>query len=362
MPSRALCFVLFFCCCSLPLQARQQAPADDYLLNVETLTEGLEHPWSMVFLPEGGVLISERAGRLRLYERGRLLVDPIPGLPRVDATGQGGLLDLALHPQFEQNRWLYFSYVDRTSEGYTTRLSRARYKNQQLSQVEVLFTALPRSRGGRHFGGRLVFDDLGSLYLSVGDRGTMARAQDKNDHAGIIIRINADGSTQLHAWGTRNAQGMALHPVTREVWFQEHGPRGGDEVNRLGEGLNYGWPRVTHGIDYTGLEISPHTDLPGMEPPLWHWTPSIAPSGMMFYTGTLFPRWQGQVFVGALAGRLISRLTVEQVGDIWEVTEQERFLQQLGERIRDLRQAPDGSIWVLTDARNGKLLRLTPSD
>lgn len=360
MPYRFLFFVLLFFCGSLPLHAQQQMPTDDYLLKVETLATGLEHPWSMVFLPEGGALISERSGRLRLFDQGRLLPNPIPGLPRIDATGQGGLLDLALHPQFTQNRWLYFSYVDRTTEGYTTRLARARYENQQLRQVEVLFTALPRSTGGRHFGGRLVFDDEGFLYLSIGDRGTMDRAQDRSDHAGSIIRLSDEGLSEVYAWGTRNAQGMTLHPVTREVWFQEHGPRGGDEVNLLRQGLNYGWPRVTHGIDYSGRQITPHVDLPGMEPPLWHWTPSIAPSGMMFYTGELFPRWQGQLFVGALAGRLISRLTVEQVGVVWQLEEQERFLQQAGYRIRDVRQAPDASIWVLTDERDGRLLRLSP--
>ncbi|SFX11607.1 PQQ-dependent sugar dehydrogenase [Marinospirillum alkaliphilum] len=357
------------------LQARV-LESDLYPLQVEQLTDGLENPWSLVFLPEGEVLITERPGRLRRLIDGQLMPQPVSGLPPVHPTGQGGLLDLALHPDFEQNRWLYFSYVDRNREGYTTRVARGVYRSGRLSAVEVIFTAEPRSSGGRHFGSRLVFDHEGYLYITIGDRGEMQRAQDPADHAGSVIRLHADGRIpdtnpgvlksgwrpEIYAIGTRNAQGMALHPETGEVWLQEHGPRGGDEVNRIQAGLNYGWPEVTHGRNYTGTSITPHQHLPGMESPLWHWTPSIAPSGMMFYTGELFPAWQGQLLVGALAGRLISRLEVSGSGDDWQVAEQERFFQVMNVRVRDVRQAPDGSIWVLTDDRNGQLLRLSPAD
>lgn len=358
---------------ALPSMART-LDSDLYRLQLEVLAEGLEHPWALAFLPEGEVLISERPGRLRVFRDGQLQPDPVTGLPPIHPNGQGGLLDLVLHPDFERNRLIYFSYVDRDRQGFTTRVARARYRDGQLSDLQPVFTAEPRSSTGRHFGGRMVFDANTRLYISVGDRGDMDRAQDLNDHAGKIIRLLDDGTIptdnpwvgeagkrpEIYAYGTRNAQGMALHPVTGEVWVQEHGPRGGDEVNRIRAGLNYGWPRATHGVDYTGLSLTPHKALPGMESPLWHWTPSIAPSGMLFYTGELFPRWQGQLLVGALAGQLISRLEVTGQGDAWQVVERERLLQSEG-RIRDLRQAPDGSIWVLTDARRGHLLRLTPA-
>lgn len=358
---------------SMPATART-LDSDLYRLQLDVLAEGLEHPWALVFLPEGEVLITERPGRLRVFRDGKLQPEPVSGLPPVHPNGQGGLLDLVLHPDFERNRLLYFSYVDRDRQGFTTRVARARYRDGQLSELQPVFTAEPRSNGGRHFGGRMVFDADGYLYISVGDRGEMDRAQNLNDHAGKIIRLRDDGSIpadnpwvgeagqrpEIYAYGTRNAQGMALHPVTGDVWAQEHGPRGGDEVNRIRAGLNYGWPKATHGVDYTGLSLTPHKTLPGMESPLWHWTPSIAPSGMLFYTGELFPRWQGQLLIGALAGQLISRLEVTAEGDAWQVVERERLLQSEG-RIRDLQQAPDGSIWILTDARRGQLLRLTPA-
>jgi glucose/arabinose dehydrogenase len=358
------------------LLASQQVPSDLYRLQVEVVAESLEHPWSLVFLPDGDALISERPGRLRLLEEGRLNPEPVRGLPRIHAEGQGGLLDLALHPDFANTAWLYFSYVDRTQEGYTTRLARGRYQEGRLNQVEILFTALPRSSTGRHFGGRIVFDDQGLVYLSVGDRGEKQRAQDTLDHAGSIIRLHDDGripednpfygrqqegQPEIYAWGTRNAQGMALHPETREVWAQEHGPRGGDEVNLIQAGKNYGWPEVTHGIAYWGGEITPYTEKPGMKSPLWHWTPSIAPSGMLFYTGELFTDWQGQLLVGALKDQLISRLEVQQQGDGWKVDEVERFFQPVDQRIRALYQGEDGSVWVLTDESDGQILRVTPA-
>ncbi len=338
---------------------------------VERVVEGLEHPWAIAFLPEGDLMITERPGRLRLVRDGRLLDQPVAGLPPIHVEGQGGLLDLALHPDFAENRWLYFSYAAAVAGGVTTRVARARLIDDRLQEVEVLFTATPASRGGRHFGSRLLFDDAGYLYITVGDRGTMARAQRLDDHAGTTIRLHDDGRVpadnpyvnmpsalpEIYTWGNRNAQGMALHPQTRAVWQHEHGPRGGDEVNRIHGGLNYGWPVVTHGVEYSGRTIGRGlTEKEGMQSPLYHWTPSIAPSGMVFYTGERFPQWQGHLFVGALAGRHLVRLELE--GE--HVVHEERLLEALGLRIRDVRQGPDDALWVLVDQPSAPLLRLVP--
>ena len=338
---------------------------------VETLAEGLEHPWAMAFLPDGEVLITERPGRLRIWRDGVLLEKPVSGLPTVRASGQGGLLDLALHPAFAENRWLYFSYAADHQRGISTHVARGRYQNGELNQVQLLFVAEPAGSGGRHFGSRLVFDDAGYLYITVGDRGDMPRAQRLDDHAGSTLRLHDDGRVpednpfldtpgarpELYTIGNRNAQGMTLHPQTRAIWQVEHGPRGGDELNRIEAGLNYGWPVITHGINYTGTRIGEGIqEMEGMEQPLYHWTPSIAPSGMAFYAGEAFPNWQGNLFVGALAHRHLARLVMD--GD--KVIQEEQLLKELGQRIRDVRQGPDGLLWLLTDDRNGAMLRLSP--
>ncbi|MBE0509884.1 MAG: PQQ-dependent sugar dehydrogenase [Gammaproteobacteria bacterium] len=338
---------------------------------VETLAEGLEHPWAMAFLPDGEVLITERPGRLRIWRDGVLLEKPVSGLPAVRASGQGGLLDLALHPAFAENRWLYFSYAADHQRGISTHVARGRYHDGALSQVQRLFVAEPAGSGGRHFGSRLLFDDAGYLYITVGDRGDMPRAQRLDDHAGSTLRLHDDGRIpkdnpfldtpgarpELYTIGNRNAQGMTLHPQTRAIWQVEHGPRGGDELNRIEAGLNYGWPVITHGINYTGTRIGEGIqEMEGMEQPLYHWTPSIAPSGMAFYTGEAFPNWQSNLFVGALAHRHLARLVMD--GD--KVIQEEQLLKELGQRIRDVRQGPDGLLWLLTDEKNGALLRLSP--
>ncbi|WP_409522445.1 PQQ-dependent sugar dehydrogenase [Nitrincola sp. MINF-07-Sa-05] len=346
-----------------------------YSLSLEIVADNLAHPWSIAFLPDGEVLVTERPGRLRRLVDDELLSEPVTGLPDVTASGQGGLLDLALHPEFADNRLLYFSYSDQTSAGMTTRVARARYESGQLQEVEPIFEALPRSSGGRHFAGRMVFDPDGYLYISVGDRGEMERAQNPSDHAGSIIRLNDDGSVpennpfvdqsqvrdEIFTWGNRNPQGLTVHPQTGEVWSNEHGPRGGDEINLIRSGLNYGWPEVTHGINYTGFSITPHTELPGMESPLLHWTPSIAPSGIVFYTGSDFPLWQGQIFSGALRDKLISRVSVKETDEGYLLQEEERFLQEFGQRIRDIRQGPDGYLWLLTDENPGQIVRIKPA-
>ncbi|QEW06382.1 PQQ-dependent sugar dehydrogenase [Nitrincola iocasae] len=360
---------------SVPVQADMQFQTQEYRLKLEVVAEGLSHPWSIAFLPSGGQLVTERDGRLRLIQQDQLHPDPIAGVPDVAATGQGGLLDVVLHPDYENNQLIYLSYADATAEGLTTRVMRARLQNHALHDAEVIFEALPRSSAGHHFGGRMVFDQAGFLYLSVGDRGERARAQQGDDHAGSIVRLHDDGSVpadnpfvenpavrdELYTLGNRNPQGITVHPQTGEVWSSEHGPRGGDEINRIMAGMNYGWPEVTYGVNYIGTTITEHTELPGMVSPLLHWTPSIAPSGITFYTGDDFPAWQGQLFNGALKDRLISRVSVTYEQGEYQLQEEERFLQGFGQRIRDIRQSPDGVLWILTDETRGQVVRLRPA-
>ncbi|MEC7119060.1 MAG: PQQ-dependent sugar dehydrogenase [Pseudomonadota bacterium] len=351
------------------------SPSQDYPMQLRQIADGLEHPWSIAFLPDGEILVTERTGRLRRIVNQQLMTAPVSGLPNIHAVGQGGLLDLALHPDFANNRWLYFSYTDRTKDGLTTNLARAHYQQGKLTDLTVLFSAQPRSDQGQHFSGRIIFDRLGYLYLSIGDRGEMQRAQDRNDHAGSLIRLHDDGRVpddnplvgqprtkpELYSWGHRNIQGMTLHPETGEIWTTEHGARGWDEINRIQRGLNYGWPLVTHGVNYNGQPISQQSERADLESPLLHWTPSIAPSGLTFYTGSDFPAWHGQLLSGALKDRLISRIHVTATDAGWQAQEQERLLQDFGQRIRDIRQAPDGTLWLLTDARNGQVLQLKPA-
>ncbi len=345
----------------------------EHVVKVVPLTDGLENPWSLAFLPNGDMLITERPGRLRIFRDGQLLPDPVSGLPEIRAFRQGGLLDIALHPDFENNRLLYLSYAANHQGGITTRVARGRFENDTLHDVEVLFTAEPASDNGRHFGSRLLFDRAGYLYITVGDRGDMPRAQDLNDHAGSTIRLHDDGRIpednpfvgrsdarpEIYTYGNRNAQGMALHPDTGAVWQNEHGPRGGDELNLIRAGVNYGWPVITHGVEYSGATIGAGiTEKEGMEQPVHHWTPSIAPSGMAFYTGDVFPNWRGNVFVGALAHTHVTRLVMD--GD--RVVEEEPMFREMGQRIRDVRQGPDGYLYLLTDHTNGRLLRVEPAE
>ncbi len=356
--------------CASEDRASSAASAD---YRVVSLADELAHPWAMAFLPDDSILISERPGRVRIFRDGALLPDPVPGLPAITAIGQGGLLDLAPHPDFEQNRWLYFTYAASIDNGVTTRLARARFENDRLHDVEILFTAKPASRGGRHFGSRIVFDRDGYVFVSVGDRGDMPRAQRLDDHAGTIVRLHDDGRIpednpfvgrddalpEIYAYGVRNPQGMVLHPRTGALWEHEHGPRGGDEVNIIEAGLNYGWPVITHGIDYSGARIGDGIrEKEGMEQPLHYWTPSIAPSGMAFYQGDAFPSWEGELLVGALAHRHLARLNFDADN---RVVSEVRMLEAWGSRIRDVR-VRDGLIYVLTDHDPGELLRIEPAD
>jgi len=350
--------------------------SDQETFRVTTLADGLDHPWGMAFLPEegpggGGLLITERAGRLNLFKDGSL--QRVSGLPEnIVVRGQGGLLDVALHPDFADNGWVYLSYAGEAGGEAGTEVARARLEGTTLIDVMVIFSAHPKTPGSAHYGGRLLFDRAGQLYIALGDRRNyMQEAQKLSSHLGGVIRVNDDGSApddnpftgrddalpELFTYGHRNVQGMTLHPATGAVWTHEHGPRGGDEVNILKAGANYGWPAITYGIDYSGAIISEKTQAPGMEQPVVYWVPSIAPSGMAFYQGDLFPEWQGDLFVGALAGRHLRRLELD--GD--RVTGQEELLADLGARIRDVETGPDGYLYLLTDASDGRLLRLEPA-
>lgn len=354
---------------SLQLQA-QTHRSDQAEFRVETVASGLSHPWSIAFLPDGRQLVTERAGRLQIIHDDQLLDDPVSGVPTVAARGQGGLLGILLHPDFAANQLLFLSYAHDNGQGLTTQVARARLEGKALSDVEVIFEAKPRSGITRHFAGPMVIPDDGYLYLTVGDRGEMDRAQNFSDDAGAVHRITIDGEIPddnpfldqdgarptLFTKGNRNIQGMTLHPDTGEIWSHEHGPRGGDEVNIIEAGINYGWPLITYGIDYSGAVISEKSEQDGMAQPLHYWDPSIAPSGMAFYTGDDFPEWQGDLFVGALKMSKLVRLELQGK----TVTGEEDLLTDLGKRIRSVAMGPDGHLWLLTDSDNGEVLRIVP--
>ena len=345
--------------------------ARDHDYQVETLVSGLEHPWAIAFLPEGDKLVTERPGRLRLVRDGELLESPVEGVPEVVARGQGGLLDIALHPDFADNSLVYVTYAGATGDGgQTTILGRGRFDGEALRDFDDILVTDARADGTGHYGSRIVFDDEGYLFMTVGDRRQRDQAQDPGNHYGTTLRLNddgtapednpfhnsADGADEVWSWGHRNAQGMALHPETRELWQNEHGPRGGDEINLVRKGKNYGWPEITHGREYHGPRIGP-AEKEGMESPLKHWTPSIAPSGMAFYAGEHFPRWQGDILVGALVEEHIARVRFDGLEEV----EEERLLEGHA-RIRDVRNGPDGHLYVLTDEPDAELLRLVPAE
>lgn len=368
--------------CMFILSSCAQAEGDGDVISsqkenfrVLSIAQDLNHPWSLAFLPGGDYLVSERRGKLlRISETGEKT--EVTGVPAVYHEGQGGLLDVVLEPGFSDGGWVYFSYAAANAQDKAnTEVARARLNLRQnrLTDLNVIFKARPKVEGGNHWGSRLLFAPDGMLHITLGERFDYSEeAQNPKNHLGTTIRITADGTIpkdnpfadgvdgapEVFTYGNRNAQGIALHPQTGEIWAHEHGPKGGDEVNILTAGANYGWPAVTFGISYWGTEISDKTSAPGMKDPILQWTPSIAPSGMTFYTGDKFPQWQGDLFVGALAHKHLRRLEV----DGKAVTHQEELLGGRGERIRDVRQGPDGYIYVLTDESNGQLLRLVPVD
>jgi glucose/arabinose dehydrogenase len=351
----------------------QTIRTQEHALRVVRVVEGLEHPWGLAFLPDGRMLITERPGRLRVVGKdGRLDPQPVAGLPPIAAVGQGGLLDVALHPRFAENHLVYLSFAGRDATGIGTEVARGRLSGNRLEDVQVIFRQLPKSGTGLHFGSRLVFDRDGYLYITLGERGERDRAQKPDDHAGSVIRIHDDGRVpkdnpfagkpgwkpEKYDLGHRNQQGAALNPQTGRLWTHEHGPQGGDEINVIRPGVNYGWPVITYGVEYfVGTRIGEGTQKPGMAQPIHYWVPSIAPSGMAFYTGDKFPRWRGNLFVGSLKFELLARLTLD--GE--KIVKEERLLKGVLGRIRDVRAGPDGCLYILTDESSGVLARLEPA-
>ena len=343
-------------------------------LEARTIARGLVNPWALAFLPDGTMLVTERAGSMRIVTREGQVSPPLKGVPEVWASGQGGLLDVVVDKSFAQNRTVYFCFAERTEGGGRTAVARARLDDGKsaLGDVEVIFRQQGPLSSGNHYGCRIAQAEDGNLFVTLGDHFTYRdQAQSLDNHLGKVIRIAPDGSVpsgnpfagradakpEIWSYGHRNPQSLAIHPDSGELWEIEHGPRGGDEVNLIGKGKNYGWPVIGYGIDYSGAKIHAATAKDGMEQPLKYWVPSIAPSGMAFYTGQLFPKWNGSLFTGALRGAMLVRLTLN--GNT--VTAEERLLQNLNERIRDVRQGPDGALWLLTDSANGRLLRVTPA-
>lgn len=344
----------------------------------EVLIEDLSHPWGMVFLNESDMLITERTGNLRKVVNWKLQDDEVQGLPDIREIGQGGLLGITLHPDFWRNKLVYLSYSGREKSQYGTGVLRGTLTNNRLDNIEVIFKAQPKQDRGHHFGSRLVFADDGTLFISLGDRGASPShgrghpAQQLNNHIGSLIRINDDGTVpqdnpylgkagakeEIYTIGNRNMQGMAINPLTREIWTHEHGPQGGDEINIMQAGVNYGWPVITYGVNYgSGTKIGEGTHNRYMEQPIYKWVPSIAPSGMMFYSGDEFPQWKGNLFVGSLKFGNLVRLELD--GN--RIVDEERLLNFEFGRIRDVVQGPDGLIYLLTDSSNGKLLRISPT-
>ena len=355
--------------------AKLASPADSApaVAQVKTITvaSGLQSPWSMAFLPDGRLLVTERAGQLRIVATNGSVLMPLSGVPAVSSSGQGGLLDLALSPNFVQDRRIFFSFSEPVAGGLArTAVAHAILGDTAISNVTVIFRQSPASSQSAHFGSRLVFAADGNLFVTLGERNDRTRAQELDNHLGKVIRIRPDGTVpmdnpfvgiagalpEIFSYGHRNPQGAALRPQSLKLWVNEHGPQGGDEVNIAGSGKNYGWPIITYGREYgSGLPIGEGTSKTGIESPRYYWVPtSIAPSGMAFYTGAAVPAWQNSVFIGAMAGKALVRLSLS--GD--EVVAEERLLTELDERIRDVRMGPDGALYLLTDNSAGRLLKV----
>jgi glucose/arabinose dehydrogenase len=339
-------------------------------LTVTTVAQGLEHPWALAFLPDGRMLVTERPGRMRLVSASGVVSPPLQNVPEVVARGQGGLLDVVPAPDFAKSRHIYFSYSEPRASGNGTAVARARLTPSALEAVEVIFRQQPGIQSDKHFGSRLAFAADGTLYVTLGDRGSQRdAAQALDNDIGKVVRLAADGSIpadnpdaagrlgepQVWSYGHRNPQGAAIHPQTGKLWITEHGPKGGDELNIPLAGRNYGWPIITHGREYSGLEVGEGiSSAKGLEQPVHYWVPSIAPSGMAFYTAERFPVWRGSLFVGSLKFGQLVRLQLE--GE--RVVHEERLLDGLNRRIRDVRQGPDGYLYLLTDAADARVLRV----
>lgn len=345
------------------------------------IIKNLEHPWSLTWLPDGSQLITERPGRLRIVRNGKLDPAPIAGVPPVLAAGQGGLMDVSLHPRFAQNRFIYLTYSHGTEQANRTRLARATFDSKGLRNLRVIFEVDPVKPGTQHFGSRILWLPDNTMLIAIGDGGNpplqlngdliRKQAQNRRAHLGKIVRLNDDGSIPTNnpfatdkdahpaiwSYGHRNIQGVTLDPTTKRVWATEHGSKGGDELNLVEAGKNYGWPIVTHSREYTGGEISTQRSRPGMIDPKWVWTPAIAPSGLVMYRSNRVPAWQGNLFAGGLVSQDVRRIELDATG---KVVDQQPI--PIGQRVRDVRQGPDGLLYILTDQQAGQLIRLEPKD
>ena len=357
-------------------QTRAAPPAAPTAYRVETVASGLDHPWSLAWLPDGRMLVTERPGRLRLVSAQGALSAPVAGTPEVRAQDTGGLLDVALDPDFAANHLIYLTYLEPRAPGSGIAVARARLRDDAaaptLEDLTVIFRAAPAVENALNVGSRLAFGPDGLLYITLGDRMTESdQAQDLGSDLGKIVRIAPDGSIpagnpfagqagarpEIFSLGHRNPEGLAFDPVSGVLWEHENGPKGGDKVNLIHPGANHGWPEITYGADYTGEPIGSGTQKPGMAQPVYYWDPSIAPSGLAVYTGELFPGWKGDLLVGALKGRRLIRLQIRD----GRVAAEEVLLTELKERIRDVRQGPDGAVYILTDNAEGRILRMTPA-
>ena len=364
-----------FILCAAALNAQTESAEvetpKDY--RIETVANGLNYPWSLAFLPDGRMLVTERAGSLRIIQNGELLASPVSGVPEVFASSQGGLLDVLVDPDFSDNNRIYLSFAHGNRNANATRIIRARLQDQTLEDIEVLFTAKPMKDTPVHYGGRMIWLGDGTLIIGLGDGfDYREQAQRLDNHFGKIVRIHKDGSipvdnpftdqadalAEIYSYGHRNIQGLMFDALTNTLWQHEHGPRGGDEVNRIEPGANYGWPIATHGIDYSGALISPYSSRPGMIDPGLVWTPSIAPSGMTLYRGEQFPDWDGDLLVTALVDRHVRRIDLN--GD--RIVGQETLFEEIGQRLRDIRTGPNGALYILTDANPGQVLRVISAD
>ncbi len=360
----------------VPATFGQMVESEKQNFVIETVAEDLSIPWGMAALPDGGMLITERTGNLRLLNAdGQLHPDPIKNTPQTYIDGQGGMLDVAIHPDYVNNGWVYLSFSSAKASGElgrgaNTALMRGKIKNHEFVEQELLYKALPNYRGGRHFGSRIAFDAANHVYLSVGDRGSRDQVQTLENPLGKIFRLHDDGripadnpfvntanaQPAVWSWGHRNPQGMEAHPVTGALWAHEHGPRGGDELNLIMEGQNYGWPTVTFGINYSGTKITDEVGRPGLVSPVTHWTPSIAPCGMAFVAGDKYAGWQNNLLVGSLKFQQLQRLEFSDEG---EVVHREILLDGIG-RVRAIEQAADGTIYVAVET-GGRIIRLVPA-
>jgi glucose/arabinose dehydrogenase len=335
--------------------------------------KGLDHPWSMAFLPDGSMLVTERSGRLRVIADGVLDPQPVTGVPAVHTGSQAGLFDVVLHPRFAENNLIYLSYAAGTKAANGTRVARGRLEGKALKELKVIFEAMPLKDTNDHYGGRIAFLPDGTFALTLGEGFEYReRAQDLSSDFGKIVRLNDDGSipkdnpfigqgkvrSEIYSWGHRNEQGLVYDAQRGILWETEHGPRGGDELNIIVAKKNYGWPVITYGMDYSGAYVSPYKERPGLEQPVIYWTPSIAPSGLAVYRGDKFPGWDGDLFVGSLAFTHLRHVHLDRDG---HVLSQEQLLTEQHWRIRDVRESLDGYLYVSTDEADGRVLRLAPS-